>query len=178
MAEQKKSTSEEEVTPEDKRKTAIANLNSSTLTDLASAYFVEENKQYGEAGNSAIEKFKYMPALMSEEGSKLVMGSLMSSKQGTRRYSENVNAYQLISNAASIIQESLMNLQVSDITSDKKYSGNISELDDEAKGELIGMYQNYLTDKKVSEAFALRAEAIKEQGKLEDIVGGAKNSGK
>ena len=44
---------------EQEREVALKNLAETSFMDLATAYLVDKDGQYGEAGNSAIEKFKY-----------------------------------------------------------------------------------------------------------------------
>ncbi len=168
---------ENQPTPEEKRQLSLDNLNNSTITDLASAYFVEQNGNYGESVNSAIEQFKYLPALQNEENSAYIIDSLLASRQGNRRYSGNVNESQLISNAAKIMTEALGNIKTEDVLSlmnsnaslDEKYSGKyLSELDEEVQKQFIEIYRNYFVDKKVSEAISARAAFLRKN--LEDIV--------
>ncbi|KHO55061.1 MAG: hypothetical protein QT10_C0007G0047 [archaeon GW2011_AR19] len=47
------------------RKIALKNLKAGNLMNLASAFLVEESGGYGEAGGSAVEKFKYLPSFNS-----------------------------------------------------------------------------------------------------------------
>jgi len=186
---------EEEITQqkEDVRQFALNNLKESAIVDLATAYFVEESGQYGEAGNYAVEKFKYFPAINSgfkaydlESGKEfdVIQNSLLSSRNGGKRYSGNVSEYDIINTCAKIIEGSLGKVNVQNalklIGSDKqvkesykdKYLGDLAESENQEDKKIFeaiqGMYLRYLTDSKVSEALAENAKTT--QGGLEGIL--------
>ena len=182
---------DEELTPEQiaeqkerVRELALRNLASTQLTDLAAAYFVDKSGQYGEAGNSAIEQFKYFPAIQSPDGSKLITESLLGSRQDGKRYSGNVSEYNIISDAAKTIQRSLGGIFVEDMLNlinsqreikqeyENKYLSDLfnskNQEEKELAGKLFGDYMQYLTDSKVSEALGERASTIKSG--LEEIL--------
>ena len=178
---------EKKPTPEERekaREVALKNLGNSPLMDLAAAYLVNASGKYGEAGDSAIEQFKYFPAMQSEEGSKLVMGGLLGSRQDGKRYTGNVSEYKIISDCAQIMQESLATIKVQDILdligSDvklkeayrDKYLTDLAESgkdeDKELVGKILGGYQTYFIDAKVAEALGERTKATKSG--LEEIL--------
>src|SRR3989344_7756025 len=75
------------------RKIALKNLKAGNLMNLASAFLVEESEAYGEAGGSAVEKFKYWPSwnsnlknydLESGEEKNLFTDSILNSRRGAR----------------------------------------------------------------------------------------------
>lgn len=174
-------TNQKELTPEEKkeqeREVALKNLKENYLTDLAAAYFVEKTGQYGEAGNSAVEQFKYFPALQNENGSKLITSALLGSRQDGKRYTGNVSEYNIIQNCAKIIQESLGSIKVQDVLeligSDKivkeeykdKYLSELAESEakeyQETFQKVFGSYIQNLTDTKVSEALGERTNVVK-----------------
>ena len=118
---------EKELTPEERkeqREVALKNLAEAPLMDLATAYFVDESGQYGEAGNSAIEKFKYLPAMNS--GAKvydfntgnevnLMQNALLGSRKKGKRYTGNVSEYDIMESCAKIMEQSLERIKVQDI---------------------------------------------------------------
>ena len=184
---------ENELTPEQKearRAVALKNLNNSKIVDLASTYQVDASGAYGEAGNSAIEKYKYFPAMSSgpkfsiyneEDGSEkeidLMTNSILSSRQGGKRYSGNVSEYGIIESCAKIVGQSVGYLKVQDVLdligSGKKVKAQYQNkyLEDLGKSEdkedkklyqgLVESYMQYTTDLGVSESFKARTSAIK-----------------
>lgn len=109
---------------ENAREVALKNLAEAPLMDLASAYFVEKSGQYGEAGNSAIEEFKYLPAMNS--GAKVydfktgkevnvMQNALLGSRQDGKRYTGSVSEHKIIESCANIMQESLDRIKVQDV---------------------------------------------------------------
>lgn len=184
---------EDKLTPEQKearRAVALKNLNNSKIVDLASTFHVDASGAYGEAGNSAIEQYKYLPAMSagpkfsvydeeksSEKEIDLMTNSILSSRQGGKRYSGHVSEYGIIESCAKIVGQSMGYLKVQDILdligSDKKvkaqyqskYLEDLGKSDDKEDkklyGELIESYMQYTTDLKVSESFKARTGAIK-----------------
>src|SRR3989344_2156699 len=136
------------------RKIALKNLKAGNLMNLASAFLVEDSGVYGEAGGSAIEKFKYWPSFNSnlknydlESGEeenifeKTILGSRKGAKNGKpgKRYSGNFKEYDIMQDCAEIMQNSLDQIKVSDLYSElmggsKKVK---SELKDVYIGEII-----------------------------------------
>ncbi len=95
------------------RKIALKNLKAGNLMNLASAFLVEESKEYGEAGSSAVEQFKYFPSfnaglknydLKSGEENDLFKESILASRQGNKRYSGNISEYGIMQSCAGIMQ--------------------------------------------------------------------------
>ncbi len=123
----RKMTKEKKLTPEERkeqREVALKNLAEAPLMDLATAYFVDENGQYGEAGNSAIEKFKYFPAMNSgakvydfDTGNKvnLMQNALLGSRKKGKRYTGNVSESEIMESCANIVEQSLERIKVQDI---------------------------------------------------------------
>jgi hypothetical protein len=160
---------------EEVRKVALRSLGETPLMDLAAVYLIEQNGQYGEAGSSAVEQFKYLPALQSSKGSKLILGNLLGSRQSNKRYTGNVSEYNIIHNCAKIMNESLGAVTVQDIltltgsnqTVSEKYKDSyISDLaqseneeDKEIFKQVMGVYMQHFTDTKVAEALLTRAGA-------------------
>ena len=133
-----------ELTPEEQkvqqRDVALKNLVEVPFMDLASAYFVEDSGQYGEAGSSAVEKFKYFPAMNSgakvydfETGEEvdLMRNALLGSRKKGKRYSGSVSEDQIIESCAKIMQESLEKIKVQDVLdligSEKKVADNYKD---------------------------------------------------
>lgn len=169
---------------EKQREIALKNLKSPVLNSLAVSYFANKNNAYGEAGDSAVEQYKYLPALQSKEGSEILTSYLMGSRQDGKRYSGNVSEYNLINNSAKIIQESIASLKFSDVLElmginkpiknnyNNKYIADFAESKDKETQEVlagvIGGYIRYITDKGVSEALGDRTKDIKKS--LETIL--------
>lgn len=106
------------------REVALRNLKSSSLMNIATSYLVDKNKgAYGEAGNSAMEQFKYFPAFnsgakaYSPEGEEydLIKNSILSSREDGERYSGNISEKKIMKDCFAIMQESLNALTISDI---------------------------------------------------------------
>lgn len=121
-------TNNNQLTPEEQkekqREVALKNLAEAPLMDLATAYFIKKDKNYGEADNSAIEEFKYHPARNSgaktydfETGKEIDMEQklLLDSRQDGERYTGNVTEHKIIKSCAKIIQESLDRIKVQDV---------------------------------------------------------------
>lgn len=184
---------ENELTPEQKearRAVALKNLKNSQIVDLASSYHVDASGTYGEAGNSAIEQYKYFPAINaspkfsiydeasnSEREVDLMTHSILSSRQGRKRYSGNVSEYGIIESCAKIMGQSIEYLKIEDVLdligSNKKvkvkykdkYLEDLgkSDVEEDKKlyGELTNAYIQYIIDLKVSESFKERTNSIK-----------------
>lgn len=191
MAEEEKSEEEKQQEKEKKREVALANIQNDDLINLATAYLVNSSGKYGEAGDSAVEQFIYMPSLrenpkiIDEEGNEgdIITQSLLSSRQDGRRYSGNINEYDTIKTAAGIAFGSLDDLKVSDVyellgseigVSEKykdSYLSDLKEGDEDSQKlykQLSGGYQGYVVDTKVSEALGKRASTSKSG--LEELV--------
>lgn len=121
-------TTKNQPTPEEQkenaRKIALKNLAEAPLMDLATAYFVKKNKNYGETDNSAIEQFKYFPARNSgaktydfETGKEINVeqSALIASRQDGERYSGNISEHKIIQSCAKIMEQSLERTKVQDI---------------------------------------------------------------
>lgn len=190
---QKTLAAEEKAKREKRRYVALKNLKEKPLLNLATAYIAQtKDSGFGETDNASVEEFLYFPALNSgtnfynESGGKsdLIRNSLLSSRQDGRRYSGQVSEYNIINKSASIIQDSLTAIKVSDVMDlmgskvsvDKKYSDKyVSDLleskdekDKEYATKLIGGYLQYLSTKGVSNALNQRANSLK--GGLEELV--------
>ena len=179
---------EKKLTPEEqKREIALKNLKEKNLTDLAAAYLVNSTKAYGEAGDSAVEEFKYFPALNSgakfynpETGEEvdLIKGAVLSSRQDGQRYSGSISEYGIIKNAANILDLSLREITCEDLLDligidsgniKSAYKGKYikelieSENEEEKKiaGNIIYNYMRGFTDSKVSEALNERKDKSK-----------------
>lgn len=174
---------EKEKQMKEAKESALKNLKGN-YPNLAAAYFVEKSGQYGEAGASAVDQFIYLPAVKDKEGSELVYGSLLGSRQGGRRYSGNVSEWYIIEKSAEILQESLSLLNVQDVLN---LMGSKAEIKEEYKNKqlaelaqsenkeekdifqkVFGSYMGYLTDMKVSEALSKMAKSKKSN--LEELV--------
>ncbi|MEK6812366.1 MAG: hypothetical protein AABX76_02300 [Nanoarchaeota archaeon] len=190
-------TSKEKEIAEAREKTrgyALQNLKAANLSNLAVAYGAQsKDSGFGETDNAAVEQFLYRPSikgsdaynLQTGEKSDLVYGSLLSSRQDGRRYSGQVSEYGMLQRAASITQESLLSVKVSDVMEiigskvpvKKGYEGRyIADLlesknkeDQEVANAIVGMYMGYITTTGVSKSLGMRAQAIK--GGLEKLVG-------
>lgn len=166
-----------------KRKVALKNIASPLMT-YAATYFANQENAYGVSGNSAMDLFKYQPALKSEDGSALITDSLLGSRVNGESLTGNINEKEIVYKASQAIQESFKNLTVKDVLeltkSEKKinpkYNGKyLSDLaiskdknDQELFSELFTGLIGYYTDKNVAEALTLRTNAI--QGGLEEKI--------
>ena len=179
MADEKKQPTKEEI--EKKRagaREAALKTFKGKMIDLATAFYVDNDKGYGDKDNGAVDDYIYGPAMGSDEYRSLMRAS----RQGGKRYTGS--EYGVIQTAGKIVQESLMSLTVQDILNlmgskakvkedfeegymaDYMQSGN-----DTAKKfaqQAIGTYLNYLTQTKVAEALTKQAQAGR--ASLEDIV--------
>ena len=157
------------------RKVAFDNLRNPQITSLAAIYLIDKTGQYGDAVNSAMEQYKYIPSIQGSDGSSLIGNALLRSREDGMRYSGSVTERSLIKNCAQILQESLLSLKISDIPLLLGLNGEIATnhniyLSDLASSEkeedqkllqnLIGSYQAYLIDKKASEALEARSKAV------------------
>lgn len=159
---------------EKKRQIAMRNLGEETLQNLALAYFVSEEKDFGEADNAAVEQFKYMPAIKEDT---ILLDSLLGSRHGGKRYTGNVSEYKIIHDAGAIIQESLSRIKVADalqlIGSNSKIAGSYSDIylsdlleskkekDKELAKRIMDSYLAYFISSGVSDAYADRAKTVK-----------------
>lgn len=164
---------------EDKRQIALKNLEAKHLTNVATAYLVNKSKNFGEAGDSAVENFLYFPSLSGDMKAydfktgnefNILTDSILSSREEGERYSGNFSERQLMKKSAAIIQESLASVKVEDVLSiigaggdlKEKYKGKyVSDLDKESAGQIFGIYQTYNAQQKVSEALGMEASETK-----------------
>lgn len=191
MAEQPKEKTPEEAS----REVALKNLNAVNLMNVAASYLVHKTKEFGEADNEVMDLFKYSPAFNSStkaynakgEEYDVVRNSILASREEGQRYSGNVSEMKIMKDCASIMQESLNAVKISDVMKLMGSKANVrdayvgslmprmskeemSKLSKEQKEglqksmemyqSLIGGYQTYLTQTKVSEALAESAKQI------------------
>lgn len=195
MANEKPTKKEIEEAKEKRRGYALKNLKAGSLLNLATSYFTQADKNYGEHDNSAVEEFLYRQAIKgvsaynldSGEESDLVYDSLLGSRQDGKRYSGHVSEYDIIKTGALIVQQSLEAVKVEDLMDligsginvldigevyQNKYVSDLlqseNKKDKEVAQTLIGGYSQYLATQGVSRALGLRAAAIR--GGLEKIV--------
>jgi len=175
MANEKKQPTEREIAAQRAklREAALATFKTG-LVNYAVAHYVEESKQYGEAGASAVDEYIYQPTLKSKEGSEIIYSNLLSSRKKGKRYSGSTSEAAIIESAAKIVQDSLINLTVEDVYRlmgskakirkevGKIYVGDLLNSGDEETKKyaqtVVGSYVSDLSDKKVSEALQLRAK--------------------
>jgi len=190
-------TEKNEKSPEEvNREIALKNLKSNNLMNIASSYLVHKSGgAFGEADNSAMEQFKYMPAFNSGtkafnakgEEYDVVKNSILASREDGQRYSGNVSEMKIMKDCATIMQESLNAVKISDVMGlmgskakikdayvkdlmPKFSKEEFEKLSEEQKKSiqasmelyqnLIGSYQTYLTQMKVSEALAESAKQV------------------
>jgi hypothetical protein len=134
---------------------------------------------YG-SGDSAVEQYKYVPALQSQTGQQIILQSLIGSRQGGKRYTGNVSEYGILETAANGIGGGLGGVKVSDAIKLAGIDGKIDEqyrdmyLSDLAKKDkelfkaIVGKYNQNLADMTVAEALTLRVRD-KENSGLEKI---------
>lgn len=185
MAEEK---DKKELIPEEKekqREIAMKNLKNDNIRGLAAAYFVDDIGEYGEADNAAIEKYKYFPAIKSEDGQNIVMQSLLGSR-GKKRYSGQVRESDILETAANIFSGSLAGITVQDALNLMGSGGKIkgyseryiadlqkgSEKDQEFFKGMVGSFNQYFVKKSVSEALDAEAKDIAKNTpkNLEEII--------
>ena len=189
------SNERKEMTAEEKgrlRVVALKNLNSKGLTDLAASYFVNQSGAYGEAGDSAVEQFKYLPAVNYgaksydfESGDEvdMITNSLLGSRQDGKRYTGTLSEFKVMKDCATMVQRSLGMIKIKDILeltgSDidvkenykDKYFSDLFEGSNEDKkiaNQIIGDYMKYFATIKVLEA--LGESANNSKGNLEKIL--------
>jgi len=167
---------------EAQRDVALRNLKDSSTSDLAVSYLVKHSGQYGEAGNSAVHNFKYIPGIQkpSENVSGIISNSLLDSRVNEEMYSGNVSELGIIQKCAEIIQESLKSVKVSDVyelmgaeNPPEEYANQyVGDLDESKYNQILSLYNAYLTSKGVSEALDERAKNLPKG--LEKILIGSK----
>ena len=173
---------------EKKRQIAMINLGSEGLQNLALSYIVNEEKDFGEADNSAVHDFKYIPALNqglmyhnpeTGEESNLVVNSLLGSrtkgKNGkAKRYTGSISESRLMESASDIIDGALSKIKVGDVLqlmgSDVKSSYSDMYLSDLEKSgaegkklyqTISGKYMEYFVSDGVADAHTARALVTK-----------------
>ncbi len=179
MANEKKEPTKEEIEKQRvaSREAALKTFKGKML-DLATAFYVDNDKGYGEKDNAAVDDYIYGPAMGSDEYKNLMKAS----RQGGKRYTGS--EYGVIQTAGKIVRESLMSLTVQDILNlmgsktkvredfEKGYMADYlqSENEDAKKfaQQAIGTYLGYLTQTKVAEALVKQAQAGR--ASLEDLV--------
>jgi len=185
-----------EKTPEEvNREVALKNLKATNLMNVAAAYIAHKSGQFGEAGDSAMDEYKYMPAFNSGmkaynakgEEYNVMQNSILASREDGQRYSGNVSEMKIMKDCAAIMQESLNAVKISDVMSLMGSKANVEDAyveslmpkiskEDAAKlspeqkeglnasmklyQQLVGSYQTYLVQTKVSEALAESAKQI------------------
>lgn len=182
MAKEKPSKEEIEKKRADTREAALKSFKGA-YTDLAAAYFIQDNKGYGDNVNSAVDQFVYSPAVKTDE----YVNLLRESRQGGKRYTGS--EYGVIEAASNIIKESLAALKVEDVIQllgskinvrdayKGKYLSDIAESGEEGKkfvGEVTGTYLAHLTDSKSAEALIRQDKA--RIGRLEEKLKEEKKS--
>jgi hypothetical protein len=124
------------------REVALLNLNGN-VSSLASAYFIENSNQFGDAVGSAVDQFIYQPALSGmkftdieslKEGDILSSG-LFSTRQDGRRYSGSIDEHYILKSAATIMQDSLMHITAEDVF---KLMGDGSSFSEKLKRKIAG----------------------------------------
>lgn len=179
MTEKEMTEAEKKEAREKAREVALKNLKNDGIRSLAAAYFVDSFKaknpgmNYGEAGESAVELYKYLPGIRSPEGQEIVMTTLLGSRQGSKRYSGNVSEYGVIKTAGDIMTQSLGGVSIDDVMStlgskanvDTKYRGKYlsdlfegSDEDQKVGHQILNGYLQNFTDTSVSEALNARAK--------------------
>lgn len=193
MAEKKLTKEEIEGIREKQREIALYNLKGESIKNLTAAFYTENSKDYGDAPGEAVDNFIYAPAISSgpnfreyESGEEvdLIRKSLLSSREGGRRYSGQISEYNVIENAMKITQEAITKVKIEDVKELINYDGDIPEAykekyiseliesdkkeDKKIAGQLISAYINYLVTTKVAEALNKKAEVV--SGSLEQIL--------
>ncbi|MDP3991911.1 MAG: hypothetical protein U1B79_01265 [Candidatus Pacearchaeota archaeon] len=136
MANEKPTKKEIEKEREERRGYALKYLKNGNFLDLATAYFTQNDKNFGETDNQAFEEFLYTPAFNSavsgdvkytaldEEGNKVEIPLIDISAEGIRRKREGgrrysgrmeISEYNTISKAAQIVMESVGSIKVEDL---------------------------------------------------------------
>ena len=209
MADKPKEKSPQEVN----REVALKNLKATNLMNIAAAYIAHKSGQFGEAGDSSMEKFKYLPSFSSGtkaynakgEEYDVVQNSILASREDGQRYSGNVSEMKVMKDCAAIMQESLNAVKISDVMSLMGSKANVEDAyvnslmpnmskEDVAKltedqkkvlkasaelyQNLIGGYQTYLAQTKVSEALAESAKQIPKGLEALLVTPEKKNGGK
>jgi len=154
MAEKKPTKEEIEKQMEGKRKAALINLKGN-IGNLAAVYLINKSKKFGDAVGEAVEHFIYNPSLSLDE----LRSGLLSSRQDGERYTGTVSEYQILQNAAGIMQQSLPYLKLNDFyelmgSKGKGKEGEmyLSEMPEEKVKQVVGMYQSYLMFSRASKA--------------------------
>ena len=86
--------SEEEVkivSERQKRKEALDMLKNDSFIDIAAAYIINTDNEYGEKINELIETFVYRPALYTWFGSEIVNDTLLNSRLDKGIYSGSIS---------------------------------------------------------------------------------------
>lgn len=144
---------------EEQRKVALINLNDDVIKALAVAYLVE-NGEFGEIPKQAVHG-KYLETLTSEKGSKFITSSMLGDGEGRGRYRGNTGEYQMLERGMHIFQESIFTLKVSDVLAfvgakakiKRQYMDRyVSDLSDDEKKAVIGVYQANITTSYVADA--------------------------
>lgn len=178
--ESKEGEKTEEEKREDVRQLALRNLTAPSLTNLALAYLTSKNKDFGEADNSAVHDFKYLPSykgatFYNEDGKEVNLfdSILMGSRQGEERYTGRVDEYGLIQTSASIIQRSLSYLRVNDIF---KLMGSNATIDKKYDNKYISDIIPKIDEKEFTKLSDKQKEEIKkDQEFVQALIGGYMN---
>ena len=185
-------TNENQETPEDregKRRVALINLANQPISDLAAAYFINEDESYGKGVDSAAHNYLYDPRIKNPSDKaykELIYDELMGSRKNGKRYTGNVSEARIIEKAGEIIKHSLERIKVQDIlrligsdaqVADEyrdRYMSDLAESENEEDQKVyVQLASNYLKsfiDIKAGEA--LQRRAAETHGGLESLLTG------
>lgn len=179
MTAQKPNQKEIEEARERIRKIALKNLKAENLMGLAGAFLVEESGQYGEAGGSAVEKFKYFPSFNSSlknynlktgEEVNLFRDAVLNSRQGNKRYSGNISEYGIMQSCANIMQESLDHIKIQDLYSLMKGDKKIRE---DLKDAYLGDLRPKIPQEEFDKLSHDKKEALEQNMELYKVLAGS-----
>lgn len=176
MAENKdKPKSPEEIS----REISLKNLKANNLVNIAAAYFVHKSGQFGEAGDAAMEEYKYLPAFGSateaydpKTGEKfdVLKNSIIGSREDGQRYSGNISELGIMKQCAGVVQESLGNLMISDVM---KAMGSKAKVKD---GYMSKLLPPKMSEDELAKLPAEQKKAIEESFKLYQTLIGSYQS--
>ena len=154
--------SEEEVkivSERQKRKEALDMLKNDSFIDIAAAYIINTDNEYGEKINELIETFVYRPELYTWFGSEIVNDTLLNSRLDKGIYSGSISEKELIESCGKKFEDYLSCLKVKDITKKESLTAHRNKYLFEIKGEnpdlfdeIINEYKNNIIIKKIHQA--------------------------
>ena len=163
------------------------NVLKSRLLDLSFMYFIDMNEDFGKADQLEAEQYKYRPALSKLSKDGFILSELLKSRDG-KGLSGHISERDLVSSATITVQNAISSLKVSDLPDYlpikkellEKYKGKyVSQLKEVMVGEgdkktslynaVIGTYQSYLVENKLSEAYSKASKDSVKEG-LEKIL--------